>query len=187
MTFTEYVTALKEIYQSEQVELRLCPAGTEEDVQALESAFGVQITPALSSMWLRANGSETPAFARPGYFTGYRLMTTTEASDERSVLEKRAATYGDYVQPGERDQRIRSGWFQPGWVPFAEFGGGSLLLLEDHSPSDEGASGQIIGFVHDPDEIVYVAASMEDYLASSLENIAADPYEYGISSDHWRT
>lgn len=52
------------------------------------------------------------------------------------------------------------------------------MLMSDMSPSESGCKGQIIGFVHDPDEIVYIAPSFAEFLEASLEAFATDREEF---------
>ena len=89
-----------------------------------------------------------------------------------------APQYEGYVEEKPRDQRIRPGWFHDGWLPFAGFGGGILLLIQDYSPTEEGNIGQIIAFTHDPDEISYVAPDFQTFLHHSLSSIKEDPEEF---------
>ena len=101
----------------------------------------------------------------------------SEARKERAGFAKRAPRYADYEEESPRDRRILPGWYQPGWLPFASFGGASLVLLVDASPAPPGRSGQLIAFTHDPDEITYVAGSFSAYLAASLAWFEKKPEE----------
>ncbi|MFG2632152.1 SMI1/KNR4 family protein [Streptomyces sp. NPDC048473] len=84
----------------------------------------------------------------------------------------------DYLDPQPRDPRIQAGWFNDGRLPFAEFGEGAGTLIQDCSPANRGALGQIIAYTHDPDEMSYIAASFEDLLEGSIAEISANPEEY---------
>lgn len=48
--------------------------------------------------------------------------------------------------------------------------GGSSKLYIDFNPSDKGVCGQIIRFLHDPDEFVVIAESFDEYLQDLIEN-----------------
>jgi cell wall assembly regulator SMI1 len=80
-------------------------------------------------------------------------LSVRGAITQRSRFAARAPRYDGYVE-------------EP--LPFAAFGGGSLVLLVDASPTVHGRSGQIIAFTHDPDQITYVGAAFPEYLAASL-------------------
>lgn len=182
LTFASYVARLRSVYEREGVELALKKGAAEKQLATLRRTLGFAISAGLSNVWRTANGSESPVFARPGFFTGYELLSIGDAIAARKSMAKRAASYDDHEQE-KRDPRIRAGWYCDGWLPFAAFGGGTLVLIEDQSPAERGAKGQIIGYVHDPDQIVYVADSMPALLAASIEAIEANPYEFGISAD----
>ena len=137
----------------------------------------------LRHLWRFANGSRGPVFQHPGSLSTYRLLDVEAALSQQAAMKARAPQYEGWNEPEPRDPRIRPGWFHDGWLAFASFHG-SLLLIEDRSPAPAGTAGQIIGFVHDPDQIVYVAASLGVLLERSIEAIEADPEEfsYGISA-----
>jgi cell wall assembly regulator SMI1 len=180
MDFAAYVEGLRRLYTEAGVPLRLCPPAPESEIGAAERDLGFELEPGLRRAWIEANGSvrSCALFARPGYYTGLDFLSVAGALRQRATLAKRAPQYAAYADPKPRDHRLLPGWFQSGWLPFAEFGGGSLLLLADHSPAASGARGQIIGFVHDPDEMVYVAPTFAEFLEASLSSIERAPEEY---------
>lgn len=179
MQFKDYVEPLRGLYKERDATLHLQRPAPQKGLAKVEAALGAPLDPDLRAAWSVANGGPeyTPVFARPGYLTGYDLFSAEDGLRERGYLAQRAASYGDYQQPEPRDPRIQPGWFQPGWLPFAGFGGGSLLLISDLSPAPAGQPGQIIGFVHDPDEIVYVASSFAEFLEASLQALTNDADE----------
>ena len=117
-------------------------------------------------------------FARPGYLTGYDFVSFEDAIEIRQGMQRISINYSGYVEPKNRDKRIKDGWFHPGWLPFGNFGGQSLLLISDMSPSESGQAGQVIGCVHGPDQIGYIADSFASFLQQSISALAADPEEY---------
>lgn len=48
--------------------------------------------------------------------------------------------------------------------------GGSSQLFIDFSPSEKGVKGQIIRFLHDPDEMKVIANSFDEYLQMLIDN-----------------
>lgn len=48
--------------------------------------------------------------------------------------------------------------------------GGSSRLYIDFNPSDEGVCGQIIRYLHDPDEYRVIADSFDEYLQDLIDN-----------------
>ena len=59
-----------------------------------------------------------------------------------------------------RDNRIKPYLFHKAWFPFASYCDCCYLML-DFDPDKEGQEGQIIFYIHDPDEIVYAAESID--------------------------
>ena len=47
--------------------------------------------------------------------------------------------------------------------------GGTSQLFIDFSPSEKGTQGQIVRFLHDPDEFSVIADSFEDYLRMLMD------------------
>ena len=146
------------------------------DLRRVESALGQSLPKELCAAWLASNGSGTysPVFARPGFLTGYDFFPVAKAIQQRQAMSARAKQYRGYVEPAPRDPRIRPGWFHDGWLPFAGFGGSTLLLLIDLSPAATGSHGQVIAFTHDPDEIGFVAESFPVFLTLSAQAFEED-------------
>lgn len=48
--------------------------------------------------------------------------------------------------------------------------GGTSSLFIDFNPTDQGVSGQIIRFLHDPDEFKVIANSVDEYLQGLIDN-----------------
>lgn len=48
--------------------------------------------------------------------------------------------------------------------------GGTSQLFIDFSPSEKGTKGQIVRFLHDPDEFSVIADSFEEYLQKLIDN-----------------
>jgi cell wall assembly regulator SMI1 len=154
MTFARYLHLVRTTYAKVDIELDVSKSATPAAIKRLSNALGFSPSKSLCDAWLTANGSLTPLFAPPERRLGLRMLAVDEVLDEREGMRERASTCDEPAGGGDSwDARILNCWFQHGWVPFAEFGGGSVLLMEDHSPSRVGETSQIIAFVHDPDEI----------------------------------
>lgn len=176
-----YFTAVAELHTQCGSTLHLEPGADEATLASAESALGFALEASLRGIWRHANGEGSgwaTVFARPGYFTGYSLLSVAEALAEREGMRQRSPRYAGYEDPRPRDPRVAPGWFQEGWLPFASFGGATLLLLVDASPGPGGRSGQVISFTHDPDAMGYVAASMEEFLAGSLQMLQDNLEEF---------
>jgi len=178
--FERYVGQLRTLYREADRILSMSPPATDAELVDLERQLGWLVPSPLRSAWLVANGGEaySPVFARPGRLTGHDFLSVEQALAECESLRRRAPSYEGYEEPDPRGTRIKEGWYQPGWLPFAGFGGGSLLLMIDVTPGSAGTIGQVISYTHDPDQIEFVAASFEEFLERSAEAIAVDANEY---------
>jgi cell wall assembly regulator SMI1 len=179
MTFIEYLTRLEGLYRRRQIALSRRDPASVAKLQAVERKLGLALPRDLRTAWRATDGigNRQTVFARPGRLTGYDFLSVAGAIEARERLRQRAPTYAGYREPQTRDARIRAGWFNEGWLPFAEFGGGTLLLIVDLVPNSTGKSGQIIAFTHDPDEIEYIAPSFATLLENSMKAIKADSDE----------
>jgi len=78
--------------------------------------------------------------------------------------------YADYIDRKynhvEIDNKITDQSTDLKWLHFSDCmnNGGTSQLFVDFSPSDKGKIGQIVRFVHDPDEFLVIADSFEEYL-----------------------
>ena len=175
MSFAHYLAGIRTLASKHGASLELRKPAKATALAKLASLNGVLVPGELGAAWRTSDGYEHNLFSRPGYLTGYEFLSVSEAIKERAGFAKRAPQYAGYDDPRPRDPRIAPGWYQPGWLPFASFGGGTLVLLVDASPSKRGRAGQIIAFTHDPDEMTYVAASFSEYLSASLRWIKSHP------------
>ncbi len=94
--------------------------------------------------------------------------------------------YGDYIdlpevdEDGEVledyevevDERILRDSEETRWIHFSDCmnNGGTSQLFIDLSPSESGKVGQIIRTLHDPDEIVVIADSFDEYLQDLIDS-----------------
>ncbi|WP_266158009.1 SMI1/KNR4 family protein [Dyella silvatica] len=180
MEFAKYIEKLQLLYSSHDAHLNLAKGNTETALAKAEVRLGFSLDPGLRAAWRIADGSEheVRVFLRPGFLTGYDFLSLPSAEKARARMERVSPQYVDYIEAPPRDRRIRDGWYQRGWLPFAAFGGNSLTLIQDYAPADRGKVGQIIAFTHDPDEISYVAPDFSTFLRLSLKAIKDDPEEF---------
>lgn len=180
MNFPQYLDRVRAVCHAHGHALNLNPGAAESALEAVEAELGFSLSADAWQAWLLANGAErdVPVFMRPGYLTAYDFLPLEKAIVGRARMADRATRYAGYDEPESRDARIKEGWFHHGWLPFASFGGATLLLMVDHSPSEAGNSGQIIAFTHDPDQITWVAPSFEALLVASIAEIEAGPEEF---------
>lgn len=177
MSFADYLARIDALVVKHGGSLELRAPATSKALAKLAALPGVVVPDELAAAWRTSDGCGNNLFARPRYYTGYEFLSVNEAIKTRAGFATRAPRYVGYEEKRPRDPRIAPGWYQPGWLPFAAFGGATLVLFVDASPSPGGRSGQIIAFTHDPDEMTYVAASFSELLAASLPWITAKPEE----------
>ncbi|WFR73145.1 SMI1/KNR4 family protein [Prescottella defluvii] len=134
------------------------------------ASLGFAVPDWLVDLWRVADGGATysPVFARPGFFTGADFLSVSQALALRNRLRDIAGNFSGWQEPEPRDSRIRPGWFLDTWVPFAAFGGSTIVLFADCDPGFGGQVGQVISYLHDPDHVAFVAPDGEAYLDASL-------------------
>ncbi|WOO84280.1 uncharacterized protein LOC62_06G007800 [Vanrija pseudolonga] len=180
MSAQDYLSAISGIYKSFGITLPLNPGAEDAEIHQVQTKFGDDLNLAtLLDLWRTANGSDsyTPVFLNPGILTGYDLLSIDESLAQHDGMRARAPQYEGYEDPEPRDPRIASGWWQPGWLPFAEFGGSTMLLLLDLTPEGTGRKGQVIPYTHDPDEMTWVAESLSDFFKASAEEFEKEGEE----------
>ncbi len=102
----------------------------------------------------------------------YYLLSTEQMAKTKDDFQE----WGDYLIKREFgdpvDERITNDLEHLHWLHFADCrnNGGSSQLFIDFSPSEKGTSGQIIRYLHDPDELAVIADSFDGYLELLMEN-----------------
>ncbi|HXV91932.1 MAG TPA: SMI1/KNR4 family protein, partial [Pseudonocardia sp.] len=76
---------------------------------------------------------------------------------------------------------IRADWWNPGWVPFAEDGGGNLYCV-DLAPGERGVRGQVIRWEIHGGPCGPVAASFAEYLLGYRDDLTGGRYVYDPDS-----
>ena len=70
------------------------------------------------------------------------------------------------------DDRLANDPEKARWLCFSHCmnNGGTSILYIDFSPSEKGKAGQIVRFLHDPDQYKVIADSFDDYLKLLMDN-----------------
>ena len=144
---------------------------TEDQLSELENVTGISIHGGLRELWLLSNGAQyrkygTPAF---GVYTD-EAVPCNFFSIQQSIKAWREVQWGDfngYEQETPRDSRIKPGWSNPRWLPFAQFNGYGTVVYYDADPAIDGQIGQIIAYQHDPDAIYWLANSFGEFFEKS--------------------
>ncbi|WP_322969431.1 SMI1/KNR4 family protein [Faecalibacter sp. LW9] len=84
--------------------------------------------------------------------------------------------YSDYIERKydevDIDEKITNKPNNLKWLHFSDCmnNGGTSQLFIDFTPSEKGKKGQIIRFLHDPDEFKVIAENFEEYLKKVIDN-----------------
>ena len=192
MTLVEqYLEGLKQAYidnggeEAWQNLMATAHGVTEADLQALRNRYP-QVPESLLDLLRRIDGT---------YWREYEKGTVSDLilgadeamgdypyyllSAEQIVATQNEAFdfYADYInreyEEVEIDNRITSDASQlHNWLHFSDCmnNGGTSQLFIDFSPSATGKVGQVVRFLHDPDEMVVIANSFDDYLKMLMKN-----------------
>ena len=153
---------------------------SEEELQALEERLGIRLPSDFKALYCYKNGSK--------YFSilpcvidqrelPFSLMSLQEMESCKKYFQNRdtlLTEFPDYFSSQDlenmRDSRIKPYIFNKKWLPFAQYCDSCYLML-DFDPDREGQGGQIICYIHDPDEIIYVAESLTELIEGIVDEI----------------
>ena len=153
---------------------------TDEDIKNFEEKFGISLPEDVKELYRYKNGSKF--FALFPCIIGERdmafnLMSLEQVEKSKGYFQNKDALltdYPDYFTKEDiermKDERIKPYLFNKKWFPFAEYCDSCYLML-DFDPGVEGKEGQIICYIHDPDEVVYVAGSLTELIENIMEEI----------------
>jgi len=103
----------------------------------------------------------------------YYLLSSREIVENQNLAIK---CYSDYIERKYEkvhiDEKITDQPYSLKWLHFSDCmnNGGTSQLFIDFSPSEKGTKGQIVRFLHDPDEFSVIADSFEEYLKKLIDN-----------------
>ena len=192
MTLVEqYLEGLKQAYidnggeEAWQNLMATAHGATEADLQVLRNRYP-QVPESLLDLLRRIDGTYWREYEK-GTVSDLILGADEAMGDYPYYLlsaEQIVATqnepfdfYADYInreyEEVEIDNRITSDASQlHNWLHFSDCmnNGGTSQLFIDFSPSAIGKVGQVVRFLHDPDEMVVIANSFDDYLKMLMKN-----------------
>ncbi|MFB9077983.1 SMI1/KNR4 family protein [Flavobacterium procerum] len=105
----------------------------------------------------------------------YYLLSTKEMVENKDIA---TTYYSDYIERKygadavKMDEKITDKSATVKWLHFSDCmnNGGTSQLFIDFSPSEKGKKGQVVRFLHDPDEFAVIADSFEDYLKMLIDH-----------------
>ena len=155
----------------------ICGA-TDEDIKNFEEKFGISLPEDVKELYRYKNGSKF--FALFPCIIGERdmafnLMSLEQVEKSKGYFQNKDALltdFPDYFTKEDiekmKDERIKPYLFNKKWFPFAEYCDSCYLML-DFDPGKEGKEGQIICYIHDPDEVVYMTGSLTELVENIME------------------
>nr|BFF40716.1 SMI1/KNR4 family protein [Tenacibaculum mesophilum] len=103
----------------------------------------------------------------------YYLLSSEEIIQNKNVVRH----YSEYIERAYEcveidDKIINKADSNTRWLHFSDCmnNGGTSQLFIDFSPSSTGKKGQIIRFLHDPDELKVIADSFDDFLKKLMDD-----------------
>ncbi len=184
----QYTTGLKKAYFDnggketwEHFE-KIKHGATKEDIEKIKSIYP-EVPKSLISLLEFVDGTYWREYQEEEitlYFLGsdvdeypYYLLSSKEIiENQNQAIEY----YSDYIERKyeevEIDEKITDQPKSLKWLHFSDCmnNGGTSQLFIDFSPSEKGTKGQVVRFLHDPDEFSVIADSFEEYLQKLIDN-----------------
>lgn len=155
---------------------------SEEEIAALEEKFEITLPDDVKELYNYKNGSNylsiLPCLVDERDMA-FCLLSLQAIEKTKHYFQNRDTLLTEFPEyfTGEdiekmKDSRIKPYLFNKRWIPFAEYCDSCFLML-DFDPDKEGKEGQILCYIHDPDEVVYIAESLKDLIFSIIREIKA--------------
>ena len=153
---------------------------SEAEISAFEEKFGITLPEDVKELYRYKNGSKYLSIL-PCVIDerdmAFCLMSLQGIEKAKKYFQNRDALLTEFPEhftsediEKMKDSRIKPYLFNKKWIPFAEYCDSCFLLL-DFDPDKEGKEGQIICYIHDPDEVIYVAESLTKLIEGIMEEI----------------
>ena len=170
---------VKEEYLDDYQEIS---GASEEEIAAFEEKFGITLPDDVKELYSYKNGSNYLSILpclideRDMAFCLLSLQAIEKTKHYFQNRDTLLTEFPEYFTSQDiekmRNERIKPYLFNKKWSPFAEYCDSCFLML-DFDPDKEGKEGQILCYIHDPDEVVYVAESLKDLIFSIIREIKA--------------
>ena len=155
---------------------------SEEEISTFEEKFGITLTEDVKELYRYKNGSKylsiLPCVIDEREMA-FNLMSLDAIEKLKKYFQNRDAFLSEFPNhftsediEKMKDSRIKPYLFNKKWIPFAKYCDSCFLML-DFDPDKEGKEGQILCYIHDPDEVVYVAENLKDLIFSIIREIKA--------------
>ena len=153
-----------------------------EDIDSIKNIYP-QVSDTFIKLLEYVDGTHFRAYGGENillYFLGsdveeypYYLSSSKQIIENQNIAVK---YYSDYIERKyddvEIDEKITDQTNSLSWLHFSDCmnNGGTSQLFIDFSPSEKGTKGQIVRFLHDPDEFKVIADSFDEYLKQLIDN-----------------
>ena len=153
---------------------------SEEEISAFEEKFDITLPEDVKELYRYKNGSKYLSIL-PCVIDerdmAFCLMSLQDVEHTKKYFQNRDALLTDFPEhftsediEKMKDSRIKPYLFNKKWIPFAEYCDSCFMML-DFDPDKEGKVGQIICYIHDPDEVIYAAESLTELIEGIMEEI----------------
>jgi cell wall assembly regulator SMI1 len=142
---------------------RLQPGLSEAELAAWETELGVTLPADFRAFFAWRNGQA----GFKSFLYNFMLMAADDITEARKGLN-------EFLESGEFDQ---ANWWQPGWIPFLDNGGGDHYCL-DLDGAFGGVPGQILHFYHDWENRDVEFPSFAAWLETTITAFERDMFEY---------
>lgn len=153
---------------------------SEEELQGFEEIFDIRLPSDFKELYSYKNGSKyfsiLPCVIDQRDLT-FSLMSLQEIETCKKYFQNRDALlteFPDYFSSQDlenmHDNRIKPYLFNKKWLPFAQYYDSCYLML-DFDPDQEGQEGQVICYIHDPDQVIYAAESLTNLIEGIMDEI----------------
>jgi cell wall assembly regulator SMI1 len=110
-----------------------------------------------------------------GAMPSFRLLAVAEIAREWKMMKELFDMKEFEGRKTKPSRGISKEWWNPGWVPIADDGGGDYFCL-DLAPARGGAVGQVMVFLHDMTERPLIARSYAAWLEKLARGLASGKY-----------
>lgn len=138
----------------------LNPGAGEAELNRAESLMDCEFPEEFRKLYLKQNGEGDRVF---GVMSGFSWMTLQSVTGNWEALQNSA-----YDMISGKPDAVKEGGYRKGWIPFAEDGGGSYLVM-DLEPGVKGSYGQIITIDRNSN-ISYVIAESLGHFVEFIES-----------------
>ena len=181
----EFYTGLKAaLPESSREELALATGASPTQLASLQEVYPA-CPPSLVELLKKVNGTHWQKYEKgevsvlilgsdigdyPYYLRSVEQILEDRAKNDKSIADLYEDAFLE--NPEMVDTRIDADVSMGDRLCFAHCmnNGGTSTLYLDFDPKKNGKAGQVIRFVHDPDEYVVIADSFDDYLKMLIED-----------------